>query len=718
MANVVFLWHMHQPSYVDPTTQVALMPWVRLHCVKGYLDMVSVIEDFPGIKVNFNLTPVLLLQIKELTEGRIQVAWLNWSRRPAADLDEDEKFLILENFFKINWDNLVQPFPRFRELLHKRGLTFYRDEVRRGLRYFSTQEFLDLQVWFNLAWCGYTAERLYPELAELKRKGRGFTEEEKNRVLDLHLEIMRVVLEKYRGAEDRGQAELTTTPFFHPILPLVYDSALAERSLAGRQFPRRFHWPEDAAAQLTLAVEQHAAILGKPPRGLWPSEGSIAPELIPLMQKCGLEYFCSDEDNLFNSLRRDPATQGRAIDHLELFQGWRVAHDGAVVNALFREKPLSDFIGFMAAKNTAKSAAAHLLHHMTNIAKLVPLDTGVIPLILDGENAWETFPDGGEGFLRELYSGMEKRKDVLHSCTAEDYFRHHPPRKHIATLHTGSWIGSNFDLWIGEEEENRAWDLLGDTRDFLQQRIDAGALSAEQRCGALREIYAAEGSDWFWWYGPDFSTDNDLLFDRLFRQHLRNVYTLCGELPPSALDWPIAKSPHVRLYDLPTALISPKVDGHHATFFEWNGAGRYIAGASHGGGARHRGLISKIRFGHNDETLFFRIDPRRWEPAVIQIEFQQPAGVVLRTDVIVHPVPPDFTLTLPDGKTLRRVTMGAHDTIEIAVNFADLGLAREGRVSFRIKLLQDGRETERHPENVPVEFELLGAETGLRNWVV
>src|SRR4051812_41627381 len=243
MANVVFLWHMHQPSYVDPTTQVALMPWVRLHCVKGYLDMVSVIEDFPGIKVNFNLTPVLLLQIKELTEGRIQDAWLNWSRRPAIDLDEDEKFLLLENFFKINWDNLVQPFPRYRELLHKRGLTFYRDEVRRGLRYFSTQEMLDLQVWFNLAWCGYTAERLHPELAELKRKGRGFSEEEKLRVLDLHLEMMRLVLEKYRAAEERGQAELTTTSFFHPILPLVYDSALAERSLQGREMPKRFHWP-------------------------------------------------------------------------------------------------------------------------------------------------------------------------------------------------------------------------------------------------------------------------------------------------------------------------------------------------------------------------------------------------------------------------------------------------------------------------------------------
>jgi len=371
MANVVFLWHMHQPYYVDPAARVATMPWVRLHAVKGYLDMISVIEDFPRVRLDFNLTPVLLLQIKELHEGKIRDLWLDWSRRPAAALDDETKFALLENFFKIHWDNLVKPYPRYWELLNKRGLTFYRDDVRRGLRYFSTQEFLDLQTWFNLAWCGYTAEKLYPELTELKRKGRNFTEEEKQRVLDIHLEILGSLIGKYRAAEERGQVELTTTPFFHPILPLIYDSSFAERSLPGRKFPQRFNWPEDAAAQLTLAVEQHAGLFGKAPRGLWPSEGSIAPELIPLMQQSGIEYFCSDEENLFNSLKRDPSSQGRAVDHLELFQGWRVAHDGAAVNAIFREKPLSDFIGFMAAKNDPQAAATHLLFHLRHIAKTI-----------------------------------------------------------------------------------------------------------------------------------------------------------------------------------------------------------------------------------------------------------------------------------------------------------------------------------------------------------
>jgi len=695
MANVVFLWHMHQPYYVDPAARVATMPWVRLHAVKGYLDMISVIEDFPRVRLNFNLTPVLLLQIKELHEGKIRDLWLDWSRTPAAALDDETKFALLENFFKIHWDNLVKPYPRYWELLNKRGLTFYRDDVRRGLRYFSTQEFLDLQTWFNLAWCGYTAEKLYPELAELKRKGRNFTEEEKQRVLDIHLEILGSLIGKYRAAEERGQVELTTTPFFHPILPLIYDSSFAGRSLPGRKFPKPFRWPEDAAAQLTLAVEQHAGLFGKAPRGLWPSEGSIAPELIPLMEQSGIEYFCSDEENLFNSLKRDPSWQGRAVDHLELFQGWRVVHDGAAVNAIFREKPLSDFIGFMAAKNDPQAAATHLLFHLRHIAELVPKDTGVIPLILDGENAWETFRDGGEGFLRGLYGGIEGDSGRLHSCTIEDYLRHHPPQKQLTTLHTGSWIGSNFDIWIGEEEENRAWDLLGDTRTFLQQKIEAGALTPAQHAAALREIYAAEGSDWFWWYGPDFSTENDALFDSLFRQQLRNVYILCGAVAPAALDVPITTRRAVPLYSVPERLISPSLDGGES-FFDWLGAGSYTPGSEQGAMYRAERLIGRILFGNNEEMLFLRVDLRKRAAADLVVQFHQP-------------VERQLTIGLAGVKSTF-----AHAGIPLA----ELGLAGDASLAFQIKVIQDGIELECYPESAPIQFPLLGQDFALRNWIV
>jgi alpha-amylase/alpha-mannosidase (GH57 family) len=718
MANVVFLWHMHQPYYVDPATRTAMMPWVRLHCVKGYLDMVSVIEDFPGVRVNFNLTPVLMLQIRELIDGRISDLWLQWARKPASDLDERDKFSLLENFFKIHWDNLIKPFPRYWELLNKRGLTFYREEVRRGLRYFSTQEFLDLQTWFNLAWCGYSAERIYPELAALKRKGRGFSEDEKQRVLDIHLELMRLVIEKYRAAEERGQAELTTTPFFHPILPLVYDSSFAERSLSGRKFPRRYAWPQDAEAQLILAVEQHAAMFGRPPRGLWPSEGSIAPELIPLMEQCGIEYFCSDEENLFNSLSRNPGPA--APDRLELFQGWRVQHDGASVNALFREKLLSDFIGFVASKNDPHEAAAHLLHHMGQIAAQVPLDAGVIPLILDGENAWDGFSDGGQGFLRALYGGIAERRDTLHSCTIEDYFRHHPPSRQITSLHTGSWIASNFDLWIGDEEENAAWDLLGETRTFLQQRIDAGALSLAQQCAALREIYAAEGSDWFWWYGPDFSTENDALFDDLFRQHLRNVYLICDQVPPKALEVPLVRDGFLPAYEPPRHPITPEITGQRSAFFDWEGAGIYVAGSEPATLARADRCVDRILFGSDERMIYLRLDLAKWASIAIEVLFQKPAAVTVETGPIARRGAQDFTVARPNGYRVKHPTLAAHEVIEIAVPLGDLGIAPGAveTIAFQVRVLVDGAEHERYPARAPIQFTTPGAEFALENWSV
>lgn len=717
MANVVFLWHMHQPYYVNPTTRTAMMPWVRLHCVKGYLDMISVIEDFPAVRVNFNLTPVLLLQIQELVDGEVRDLWLEWASKPAADLDDDEKFAILENFFKIHWDNLIKPFPRYWELLNKRGLTFYRDEVRRGLRYFTTQEFLDLQVWFNLAWCGYSAVRLFPELAELRRKGRHFTEEEKARVLEIHREIMRLVLQKYRDAEARGQAELTTTPFFHPILPLVYDSAFAERSLQGRSFPKRFHWPQDAEAHLTLAVEQHERLFGRKPRGLWPSEGSIAPELIPLMQRVGIEYFCSDEDNLFNSLRRDPAYQGSTVDHLELFQGWRVQFDGNAVNAVFRERPLSDFIGFMASKNDAHQAATHLLHHLTHISSLVPHDRGVIPLILDGENAWETFADGGEGFLRALYGGIEAERDRLTSCTIEEYFRRNPPARHLTTLHTGSWISSNFDIWIGEEEENRAWELLGETREFLQKQIESGLLLPEQQQRALREIYAAEGSDWFWWYGPDFHTDNDDLFDDLFRQHLRNVYVICGHVSPVALDRAITQTRVAQRFQPPTQLVSPRMTGY-STYFDWIGAGVYEVGSEQGAMYRADRILEKLSFGFNEDALFLRFDLVKWEPVSLVVTFQQPRGFSLKTAPLKRTGTQSYVIVTPGGIELRRENLAAAEIIEIEVALLDLALKPGDPVTFQVQLFRDGIERESYPETGPIQLTVPSPEFAMLSWIV
>jgi hypothetical protein len=342
----------------------------------------------------------------------------------------------------------------------------------------------------------------------------------------------------------------------------------------------------------------------------------------------------------------------------------------------------------------------------------------VIPLILDGENAWETFPDGGEGFLRALYGGIEADKARLHSCTIEDYFRHHPPRKQITTLHTGSWIGSNFDIWIGEEEENRAWDLLGETRAFLEKQIEAGAITDDQRYAALREIYAAEGSDWFWWYGPDFSTENDTLFDELFRLHLKNVYSICGSVHPAELERPISGRSAAPLYTAPERLISPTVTGSQPSFFEWVGAGRYTAGAGQGAMYRSDRLIHQVYFGNDERFLYVRCDFRKWESMALVIRFHQPAEYLVETQTLTRTGVQEFTLRKPDGRTVTRDTLAVEDIVEIAVSLEDLGISGEGQIAFQVKALKDGIERECHPETTPIQFALLGADFALRNWVV
>jgi alpha-amylase/alpha-mannosidase (GH57 family) len=708
MANVVFVWHMHQPYYVNSASKMAMMPWVRLHAVKGYLDMISVLEEFPDIHVNFNLTPVLMLQIEELVTGQVKDLWLEWSRKPAADLEEHERLAILEHFFKIHHENLLHPYPRYSELLAKRGAGFYRDRARAELRHWTETEFRDLQTWYNLAWCGFTAEKKYPELAALKRKDRYFTEEEKRRVLDIHMEILASIAPLYAKAEARGQVELTTTPFFHPILPLVYDTEFAERCMPGRARPKRFHWPQDALAQLQLAVEQHTRLFGRAPRGLWPSEGSIAPELIPLMQKAGLKYFCSDEENLFNSLRR----AGEHADHLELFQGWRVEHEGSAINAIFREKPLSDFVGFMAWRNEPHQAAGHLLTHFRHICDQCKRSNDLVPVILDGENCWENFRDGGEAFLRELYAGLSEDQRFI-SCTVEDYLERHPPVRKVTQLHSGSWIQSNFDIWIGDDEENRAWELLGQTREFLERNMPAGFAGE----AALREIYAAEGSDWFWWYGPDFSTDCDALFDDLFRQHLKNVYTICGQIPPPELDRPIIGGAPVALYQKPRRLLQPILDGREMPYFEWAGAGHYVAGSEQGAMFRDDRFLKDIYFGTNGDALVLRLGVRRWDGFRIVLVIHAPTAIVFQSAPIKRGTRDSFT-PLGNGKSASVGAVSSDQIIELSLPLSAISASGGAAIQFQVKIFHSGIERECYPESAPFEVHIPTAEVTLANWVV
>ncbi len=720
--NVVILWHMHQPYYVNPATRTAMMPWVRLHAVKGYLDMIDLLDAVPEVTVNFNFTPVLVKQIEEFVGRTVTDLWEEWSRKPAAELDDEEKRRLLENFFKINWDNLILPFPRYRELLEKRGRNWNSQTVDAVLESYTDADFRDLQTWYNLAWCGFSAERRFPILTELKKQGRDFTEEQKNRVLDIHQEILALILPLYRKASESGRAEITTTPFFHPILPLVYDTNLARRCMPHTTLPPQFSAPEDAAAQLRLSQELHTRVFGKAARGLWPSEGSIAPELIPLLQAAGIEYFCTDEGNLFHSLEHDPNWRGRRVDHLELFQGWRVTHEGARVNALFRERPLSDFIGFNASKGGAVQAADYLLHHLDHLASIRTAPHHAVLLALDGENAWESFPDGGEKFLTLFYQGIVANPK-LRSRRLGDYFDEQPPQVEISRLHTGSWINSDFDIWIGDPEENKGWDWLGRTRDFLVQATRKETHPPEKIAAAWWEIYAAEGSDWFWWYGPDFTTDCDFLFDDLFRTHLKNVYHLLGFEPPAYLDIPICLPTGQITYSLPRQTLQPPVTGTLETFFDWVGAGVLDLARQQTAMFQADRIGQMLYYGFDDRHFYLRLDLLA-RPQGVEIHFLQPGDVRItalfaetgwkvsieesRDHVTFIPVEPASGLAIAQW-----------DEFFTAAIPRDILKWKTGApVSFYVNILEGEMVRERYPERGLIEFPAPSADFAASQWFV
>jgi hypothetical protein len=341
----------------------------------------------------------------------------------------------------------------------------------------------------------------------------------------------------------------------------------------------------------------------------------------------------------------------------------------------------------------------------------------VIPLILDGENAWETFTDGGQSFLRELYSGILNDKQ-LNTATMEQYLRAEPPTKTVRPLHTGSWISCNFDIWIGEDEENRGWDLLGDTRKFLQTHLDSGKLSAETKEAALHEIYAAEGSDWFWWYGPDFSTENDALFDDLFRQHLKNVYALCGELPPSSLEEPITAMRVAPLYHKPERPVSRVLSGRRSSFFDWMGAGSYVAGSEQGAMYRSERIVRQFFFGNNSEFLFLRLDLARKEGITLRIEFHGAAAAAIELSPQPDSKPRSYRLISNAGVAEDIVRLAVGDVAELAVPLEKLGLSGDSLIRFQVKAFQAGLERECYPERVPIEFAPTRKDYALEHWML
>ncbi|MGA2193462.1 MAG: glycoside hydrolase family 57 protein, partial [Nitrospirota bacterium] len=542
--NIAFLWHMHQPFYKDLVTGKYAMPWVRLHGIKDYYDMVHLLRDYPKINQNFNLVPSLVDQIIDYSEKGATGIYLEHSLKPATELDRSEKIFILRNFFLANWDNMIKPYPRYWELLLKRGKDVSDLELGRMSRYFSDQDFLDLQVWFNLAWFDPLFKDNDQFLKELIQKGRDYDEGEKKLLIEKQREVMKLILPEYREMWDLGRIEVSATPYYHPILPLLCDTEIARVSSPGLPLPQRFRHPEDAKEQVSRALRRFNEVFGRRPVGMWPSEGSVSEEIIPIVADEGIGWIATDEEILAKSLDivLDRDFSGVSKKPEVLYRPYRALKDGCGVNIFFRDHTLSDLIGFVYSKWDPKNAVDDFMGRLRRIRKDLSQkrSDGVVTIILDGENAWEHYRNDGRDFLCRLYERLSQDDEFV-SVTMSRYLEKFPKPDVLPKLWPGSWIGHNFNIWIGHEEDNAAWDAVSKARQDVLEFEQEPDIDREKLKLAWEEIYIAEGSDWCWWYGDDHSSENDREFDELFRKHLVNVYALLGKTPPDSLFIPIIR---------------------------------------------------------------------------------------------------------------------------------------------------------------------------------
>jgi alpha-amylase/alpha-mannosidase (GH57 family) len=511
MLHLAFIYHMHQPYYRNLLTGETDAPWVRLHGIKDYLDMVEILKNYPAIKQTFNLVPSLLEQIEEYSCNRVKDKFLELSRKPAQELSDTEKSFIRGNFFSINIEKVISLIPRYYELYFK----------KQRAKDFTNQDYLDLQVWFNLAWFDPIFRESIPELKKLVGKGRFFSQEEKLLVLEQQVRILKEIIPAYRKIEESGQIEITTTPFYHPILPLLYSTKIAKEANPKTILPKiEFAYPQDAKEQIRLALELHKEKFGQSPPGMWPSEESVCEHILPFFIEAGVNWIVADEAILFKSLKK------KRRDASLIYQPHLLKREEGSLNIVFRDRNLSDLIGFVYHRMSAADAVADFLKHMENIALAFKDKDILVTVAMDGENAWEYYSRDGHDFLELLYQRLSEA-NFLKTTTPSEYLKTHPPQNEIKRLAAGSWIYGNFGKWIGNPQKVKAWEWLALARQELAN-TEHRTLNTEL---IYKQMYILEGSDWFWWAGED----PDGSFDRLFRMHLTNFYTLLGKDIPEYL---------------------------------------------------------------------------------------------------------------------------------------------------------------------------------------
>ncbi|WP_175420122.1 glucodextranase DOMON-like domain-containing protein [Marinitoga sp. 1154] len=489
--KVAIVWHHHQPSYKIPGSLNAEMPWVRAHAINDYPYMADLVDKYlTSGSVTFNITPVLLMQLMDYVNNNAKDKYLELSLKDT--LTDEEKEFVKWHFFDIN-PQFIDSHPRYKELREKR------DKNEK----FTSQDWLDLKVVWNLYWINIEYINSDEKLKALMEKDRDYTKEDLKYVISKQYEIMSEIVDKYKKLWDEGKVEITTTPYYHPILPLLVDMG----------------WPEDAKAQIKRGLEYFTKIFGKKPEGMWPSEQAVSTPLVPMFADDGIKWIITDKQ----ILQKAGINTG---DPKQLYKPYKVTVDGKSVIVFFRDTDLSDRIGFKYSNMSKENAIKDFLSALHKIQKMNDVGDMVVTIALDGENAWEHYPNNGNDFRKLFYQALSN-DPYIELVTPGEYIESYDIKDELTQLPKGSWVGGSLDTWYGEKEENEGWERLAQARKVLMENKDK--LTEKEFKKALDILYAAEGSDWFWWYGSDQDAgSNEVLFDMQFKKLLIQIYRKVG----------------------------------------------------------------------------------------------------------------------------------------------------------------------------------------------
>jgi len=709
---------MHQPFYKDLVTGEYVLPWVRLHAIKDYYDIAAILDDFPYIKQTFNLVPSLLEQLEDYVGGTAMDKHLRLTLKDPSALTHEEKVFMLQNFFMANWDTMVKPYKRYFELLLKRGRFVSLEEIKAVARRFSDPELMDLQIWFTLTWFGHISKSRDPDIKRLLDKGRDFSPEDKSMLLSKQRQLMGKVIPKYKELWNKDQIELTVTPYYHPILPLLVDTNSAKDAVPGIALPeQRFRHPEDAKYQINEAVSYMEKLFGKRPEGMWPSEGSVSEAIIPLVAGAGIKWIATDEEILAMSFGRKA---GQRLASHELFKPYVLEREGGNLNIIFRDHALSDLIGFVYSKWNPRDAAADFISHLKGIRSSLPDDGNryLVSIILDGENAWEYYRNNGWDFLSELYTMLSSDKQIR-TTRVIDFLRENPPSDRLHSLFSGSWINHNFRIWIGHSEDNKAWDYLNAARLALDNSKTIDPL-------AWKELYISEGSDWCWWYGDDHSSDNDETFDQLYRKHLKNIYHLINRPAPNYLDFPIKQLAALKPSREPVDLITPVLDGEVTNFYEWLSAGYFDIGKLKGAMHQAETLIKGIYYGFDVLSLHLRLDMNldlsnhECRDFKFSIVFYHPKNLKVTASHDSEKNRCMLSIYRLEGEEwvfVRSADTVAMKTIfEASVPFEEIGAKVADEIQFVVIIERDSQELERWPRGGSITFKVPEHDFADKQW--